>query len=148
LFGDAKDRYQRTSKRASDGILGEDASLTDDQRQEFENFLYDHLSRGNSAELKGLPEAIKRSDYVQDSNKEALSKALMENSYDSSGEHYASADLNNATTETYKDINDLRSSIPYLEESIEKMVAAGYRNDLVKMGLIDEKGKNRSRRRR
>ena len=141
LFGDAKDRYQRTSKRASDGILGEDASLTDDQRQEFENFLYDHLSRGNSAELKGLPEAIKRSDYVQDSNKEALSKALMENSYDSSGEHYASADLNNATTETYKDINDLRSSIPYLEESIEKMVAAGYRNDLVKMGLIDEKGK-------
>lgn len=140
LFGPRAERYQRNLKETTDSLLG-DSDISDEAKQEFGDFLYDLLSQGNGAEIKSLPKALKRSSYISEENKAKLSDLLMKNTYDSKGEHYQSATLNNQTTERYKKIGDLRGSIPYIKEDLEEMIAAGYHDELMEMGILDSKGK-------
>lgn len=139
LFGAASDRYKRNMKDVTTGLVGE-SSLSDEQMEEFEDFLYDHLSQGESAEIKELSRYAKRSRYMSDETKEVVSKLLMEN-YDSEGKHFADVDLNNATTDTYKAIGRIRDSMPSFKEDMEHLLSAGYRDELMDMGLVDHKGR-------
>lgn len=140
LFGRSAPNYQRELDETIDQLFrGRD--LTDDQRSEVGDLLYDIASKGKrSLDPKDLAKQLRKSDKVDEAHRQSLAATMESNFYNAQGEKYDDITLQKQLEDAIKQTRRFQDTIPRMAESLTQLDRAGYRDELINMGLV---GKDR-----